>query len=134
MYRQAGFTLVETMVVVAIVAILAAVVYPMFTGYMSEAEARRADGKIALVEAAQTMERYFTNNNTYAGASIPSESARGYYSLTLVTANTTSFTLEATAQGSQLRDLPECQTLRMNHMAQRTSGPPEDPNDPEECW
>jgi type IV pilus assembly protein PilE len=64
-----GFTLIEMMVVVAIIAILAAIAYPSYTEQV--ARGRRADAKAALLETAQWMERRYTMNNTYVGASLP---------------------------------------------------------------
>jgi type IV pilus assembly protein PilE len=64
MRRQAGFTLIEVMVVVAIIAILAAIGYPAYTEQV--ARSRRADAKAALLEAAQWIEREFTVSGSYA--------------------------------------------------------------------
>ena len=62
--RPRGFTLIELMVVVAIIAILAAIGYPAYTEQV--ARSRRADAKAALLEAAQWMEREFTVSGSYA--------------------------------------------------------------------
>ena len=64
----AGFTLVEMMIVVAMVAILASVAYPSYLGQV--AKGRRADGKQALVELAQKMERFYSERGTYVGATL----------------------------------------------------------------
>ena len=63
-----GFTLIELMIVVAIVAILAAVAYPSYRE--SVARGRRGDAKSVLLEAAQWTERQYTVNNTYV-ATLP---------------------------------------------------------------
>lgn len=69
--RHHGFTLIELMVVVAVVAILAAVAFPSYTE--SVRKGKRAEGRTALLEVLQQQERYMTQNNTYlafsAGAS-----------------------------------------------------------------
>lgn len=61
-----GFTLVELLVIIGIIAVLATISIPMYSNY--RISAYRAAAKAALVEGAQNMERYFTRNNTYAGA------------------------------------------------------------------
>lgn len=61
--RHAGFTLMEVMIVVAIVGILAAVAYPNYTEHVQRG--RRTEGKAALLKTQGALERYFTVNNTY---------------------------------------------------------------------
>ena len=62
--RIAGFTLVELMILVAIVGILAAIAYPSYIE--SVRKGKRAEGRAALTSLLQQQERYFTQNNTYA--------------------------------------------------------------------
>lgn len=62
--RVTGFTLIEVMIVVAIVGILAAIAYPSYVD--SVRKGKRADGRAALTSLLQQQERYFTQNNTYA--------------------------------------------------------------------
>ena len=60
---HSGFTLIELMITVAVVAILAAIAYPSYTGYVQRA--RRTDAKTVLLEAAQFMERVYTERGAY---------------------------------------------------------------------
>jgi type IV pilus assembly protein PilE len=61
-----GFTLIEMMIVVAIVGILAAIAYP---SYISQIEkGKRAECRSGLLKAMQQQERYFTQRNTYVTA------------------------------------------------------------------
>ncbi len=62
---QKGFTLIELIVVVAILGVLAAIAIPMYSDYRSSAY--RSAAKAALVEGAQNMERYYTRFNSYDG-------------------------------------------------------------------
>ncbi|WP_166259103.1 type IV pilin protein [Marinobacter salicampi] len=64
--RQAGFTLMELMIAVAIIGILAAIAIPSYTGYVENARATDAQG--ALTSFGSAMERYHTQNGSYLGA------------------------------------------------------------------
>ncbi len=97
--RQRGFTLIEVMIVVALVGILAAVAYPSYMG--SIRKARRTDAENGLTQAVQRMELQFARNTTYVGATIPAQSPEGYYTLTLtppgaLPPGVTNYTIRAT--------------------------------------
>ena len=58
-----GFTLIELMVVVAIIGILAAIAYPSYREYVLRGN--RTEGQSLLVEAAARQERFYAQNNSY---------------------------------------------------------------------
>jgi type IV pilus assembly protein PilE len=60
---QCGFTMIEVLLVVALVAVLAAVAIPSYTSYLVRGQ--RSAAKVALVQAAAYMERSYTSNGCY---------------------------------------------------------------------
>ena len=64
--REHGFTLVELMVVIVIVALLAAIAVPLYTNYVKDARRSEAAGALAAVATAQ--QTYYQRNNGYANA------------------------------------------------------------------
>lgn len=93
-------TLVELMIVLAILAVLASMAWPSFRD--SVQRSRRADGMAALTEIMQSQERWRANNPTYrASLTLPEPPWRtvshdGHYQLSLSDVSATSYTALAT--------------------------------------
>lgn len=113
-----GFTLIELMIVVVIVGILAAIAYPSYTSYVEKA--RRADGKSALLDAAQRLERCHTQTNTYVGCVFPAVSPDAFYAVAATAQTAMAFTLTATPQGAQAGDT-RCGTYTLTSTGVRTA-------------
>lgn len=124
MTRVRGFTLLELMIVVAIVAILAAIAVPTYSRYAIRAH--RVDGQGLLMSIANAQERFYATNNHYGALTdlgfTTSVSPKGYYNVSMVPAaasTSQSFTATAAPQGGQTRD--DCKSLRVNNAGVKDS-------------
>lgn len=118
--RQRGFTLIELMIVVAVVAILVAIAYPSYQEQMRKS--RRAQAQADLIEYAQAAERYHTVNNTYADWDVPNESSprtgAEHYSISVDDLTSTTFTLTATPTSAAQAD-DRCGVLTTDHAGRK---------------
>ncbi len=123
--KNRGFTLIELMIVVAVVGILASIAYPSYKEYIDRS--RRQEATAALMENAQFMERLFTQNASYvlpAAATLPvtatpRASTPIRYNLGVV-ATATTYTLSATPDVA-FPDAVHCGELGVNQIGTRTS-------------
>ena len=134
MQQQHGFTLIELMIVIAIIALLAAIAYPNYQDYMIKAG--RSDAHSKLTQVMQTQERFYSQNQTYTAnlgagglalpgiaAGAPAISDEQRYSIAAQacaagTPLTQCVQLVATATGPQTRDA-QCGNLSLNSRGQK---------------
>lgn len=135
-----GFTLIEVVITMAVVAILTAIALPAYSQYVQRSH--RSDARLALMRSAQWMERYRTEWGSYRDAtnlpvlpadlvtSPPAGSGKTQYDISLVSTATT-FTVTATRNGSGMMKADSCGELTLTHDALRgrTGTAPL-----EQCW
>lgn len=129
MRSKHGFTLMELLIVLAVIGILAAVAYPAYTDYVTrskiaEATSGLSDGRIK-------MEQWFQDNRTYAGGPVPSATANFTFARSNDTATT--YTLTATGQGAMAGFT---YTINQNNERRTTAAPAgwAAPAMPANCW
>ena len=115
--RKRGFTLIELMIVVAVIAVLGAIALPSYQDYVRKG--RRADGRALIQAAALAQEKVRLGSATYtttltslngACGADPCYSEQGFYGLTVPAAGATGYSLTATPRLAQASD-SACATL-----------------------
>jgi type IV pilus assembly protein PilE len=104
--RSAGFTLIELMVVMVILAIVTAIAVPSYRNYVIRAN--RSDAKAATLAMASQLERCYTRFNAYDDGNCSVDvsdvrSLEGHYLVSAVV-DASTFTITATPQGTQAED------------------------------
>lgn len=134
-HKNKGFTLIELMIVVAIIGILSAIAIPSYDSHVRKS--RRADAQASLVELAQFMERHYTNTGSYYTApgvttvpslpyqTSPKGSSTTFYNLSVTVDSSESYTLSAAPAGAMSTD--SCGTFTLDSRGLKTPST----ND---CW
>jgi type IV pilus assembly protein PilE len=122
-----GFTLVELLTAMAIIALLATIAIPSFRSYLRTSN--RTDATRTLMQDAQALQRCYSQNFTYINAGpTPCSvvagttfSANNYYSVTVTINNASSYTLQAVPNGPPQSQDSACQTFTLQSSGQQTS-------------
>lgn len=143
MKRHSGFTLIELIITIAVIAVLLAVGIPNYQDYI--VRSNRAVGKAELMEVAARQEHYFLNNKQYAddltnlgypanpyfidreGTAMAAAGNGTIYQISIAASDNLSFTLALTRQGFQLKDT-DCGDFGLDEAGSRT------PVNPASCW
>lgn len=125
-----GFTLLELLIVVALVGILSAIAFNAYTNNVIAS--KRSEGRAALTATAASLEKcrslygVYDHVNCNVLATIPTET--NIYSIDTTARTPTTFTLVATAVGSQVRD-GDCTTMTLDNIGVKGGTPAVN-----ECW
>lgn len=135
--KASGFTLIELMIVVAVIGILAAIAYPSYQD--SVAKSKRADAQGALLSLAGALERHFTETNSYCDAGttapttcgdggtgdkgapsifttqVPVDGGSKYYDLEIEDVTATTFEIRAIPTLNGSMDGDKCGTFTYTH-------------------
>lgn len=146
--HSSGFTLIEVMIAVAIVGILAAIVFPSYQE--SVRKGRRADAQANLVAFANAMEKHYTNNAAYTGAAgtdgtpantgaprifateSPLDGGAKFYNLRISAATATTYTLQAVPKNAQSGD--KCGTLTLSQTGAKGVASADSGVTVADCW
>jgi type IV pilus assembly protein PilE len=139
--RQRGFSLVELMVTVAILAVISSLAVSAYSGYTRRAH--RTEARIALLSIQTAQEKWFLQNNAYAqslatlvaappaglGLNLTSTglTPNSYYQVSFTAATATTYTVRAAAYGAQTADTA-CLAFTISDSGART------PAESTGCW
>ena len=126
-----GFTLIELMIVVLIIAVIGFIALPSYRDYVLRAA--RSEGKAALMTVASKQEQYYLDNKTYtstlADLNVPATTEGGKYTVVIIAADATSYSLEAQPAGGQVDDT-DCADLTLDSNGTKGASGPTGT----ECW
>lgn len=134
MKKNKGFTLVELLIVMAILALIVAYALPSYRNHV--AKSKRVEAQNKLLETAGMLEKYYANNNTYptslrTGGARPLNLQNSFlqwedYQVVASWGAGGGWTLRAVARGSQATYDTSCGTITLNNLGAK--GPSK------ECW
>lgn len=138
MRKLKGFTMVELMIVLAIIAILAAIAIPSYRHYV--VRANRTEASKTLSDLAAREERFYYSNNVYTGTLADLNGTATMethnYAFDIVASSASvapaTYAITATATGNQAKDDAACQTISLDNIGRWSSTGTT--NDDPKCW
>ena len=120
--KRSGFTIIELMIVIGIVALLVSLAYPAYSQYVRKA--RRGEAQQLLLNWSINQEIWRSSNTEYADEDELPPPTHDDYDFTLPAVSATAYTLQADAENDQLndkaRDGTPCTALTLNQSGAKT--------------
>lgn len=144
---NAGFTMIELMIVVAIIGILARIAYPSYVKQV--VKSNRSDAKIKIADVSQRMQRCFTAQSTFnpttglcavkdaATAASGIASDNGYYTISIAAADltATTFKIKATAvSGKRQANDNDCSLFQIDQTGKKLAQNAGGDDTTSTCW
>jgi type IV pilus assembly protein PilE len=134
--KAKGFTLIELMITVAVVAILARIAVPAYTSYL--ARGKVADAMASLADYRVKMEQYFQDNRNYgtagAACSVPAPASQYFTYSCLVGTPSTSFAATATSIAGALGSAAGAYTYSINESNTKSTSKFKGSAVTKSCW
>ncbi len=138
--KNRGFTLVEVMIVMVVIAILGAIAMPSYTQYLKKSA--RKEAQQLLLQAAVRQETHLVRNGRYAAnmsdlgfASNSVATDSGRYTVSVSASTNSSYALAAAPTSKGGQDSDRCGTFTVNHFGERGISTTADPAPTaDECW
>ncbi len=131
--RARGFTLIELVIAMGIVAILTAIAYPSYLQYTQRGN--RTDATRNMMLLAQALERCYSQSFSYLGCpNVPASTTTQFYTITLATGSASEFTLTAVPHGPPQSEDTACQKFTMSSGGVQTAVDASNADTTTKCW
>lgn len=130
-----GFSLLEILLALAIIGILACIIYPTYNSHI--VKTRRSLAIAAMNDIAGRLEEFYLQNAySYKGATIATlnindSSFKDYYQIDINSPTSTTYCIQAIPIGSQAKEDTQCETLKLDQNGAKSNSGPATMQD---CW